>query len=82
MKLQEVFFLEGRYDQFNHKGVFMAGSPGSGKTTVRTKIFGTQIKVVDPDSLAQLMLRYQTQVQEQDFASHPLANQAENSRQS
>jgi len=82
MKLQDLFLSEGRYDQFNHKVVFMAGSPGSGKTTVRTKIFGTQIKVVDPDSLAQLMLRSQTQEQEQDFASHPLAKQAEKFRQS
>jgi dephospho-CoA kinase len=82
MKLQDLFLLEGRHDPYNYKVVFMAGSPGSGKTTVRQKIFGSDMKVVDPDKVASLLQRRETQEQQNDFAAHPQAPQAEKFRQS
>jgi predicted ABC-type ATPase len=44
---------EGPYDQHTYKAIFMAGIPGSGKTTISKTIFaGTGLKVVDFDDIA------------------------------
>ena len=80
MRIYDLILHDGLHDQFNRKVVFMAGSPGSGKTTVRTRIFGRSLKVVDPDSLAQLMQRSQTNLENIDFSPHPLSAQAEKFR--
>ena len=49
--MMNIFDLfEGRYDQHIFKAVFMAGSPGSGKSTVAKKLFaGSGLRVVDVD---------------------------------
>ena len=59
MLVSELFNLigEGIHDRHTYKAVFMAGSPGSGKTTVRKSLFGgTSLKVVDPDEMDDIEL--------------------------
>lgn len=80
MRLQDLFLQEGRYDPYNRKVVFMAGSPGSGKTTIRRKVFGPDIKVVDVDALASLVAKKTQEQQEPELPPHPLAQQAEKFR--
>lgn len=82
MKLCDLFLQEGRHDPYNYKVVFMAGSPGSGKTTIRRKIFGPDIKVVDVDALAALVAKKTQEQQQPELPAHPLAGQAERFRQS
>jgi predicted kinase len=46
---------EGVYDPHIFKAVFMAGSPGAGKSTIANKLFGgTGLKVLNVDSFWQL----------------------------
>lgn len=52
MKAELLTLDEGRYDPHNHKAVIMAGSPGSGKSTVRNLLFGGHgLKLVDQDEI-------------------------------
>lgn len=48
MNIQQI--LEGLYDQYTFKAVFMAGSPGAGKSTIADRLFShTGLKHVDVD---------------------------------
>lgn len=53
MKIQELYrqtLTDGRYDPAIFKAVFMAGSPGSGKTTIAKKLFtGTGLRELNVD---------------------------------
>jgi predicted ABC-type ATPase len=49
---------EGLEDFGSFKAIFMAGSPGSGKSTVRNELFGgTGLKVVDADEIRRAYLK-------------------------
>lgn len=48
---------EGIHDPYIFKAVFMAGAPGSGKSTVRNELFGgTGLKLVDADEVRRAYL--------------------------
>lgn len=53
MRYNEISQLqEGKHDKFIFKAVFMAGGPGSGKSTIAKQIFsGTGLKLVDRDNI-------------------------------
>lgn len=48
---------EGVHDLYNFKAIFMAGAPGSGKSTVRNTLFGGMgLKLVDADEVRKAYL--------------------------
>jgi predicted ABC-type ATPase len=52
MRLNEIQTNEGLHDPYIFKAVFMAGMPGSGKSTVRNLLFaGSGLKLVDADEV-------------------------------
>jgi predicted ABC-type ATPase len=53
MKVNELFPIdEGRHDRFIFKAVFMAGSPGAGKSSVAQALFGgSGMKIADVDQV-------------------------------
>jgi len=56
---------EGVHDPHIFKAIFMAGSPGAGKTTIRNKLFGgTGLRVLDVDDFWKL---YNKQNKDQDY---------------
>lgn len=60
MRLQEIGqpLMDGRYDPHIFKAVFMAGSPGSGKSTIAQKLFGgTGLKELNVDRFWELYNR-------------------------
>lgn len=71
MRLTEVTeqpILEGPHDPHIFKAVFMAGAPGSGKSTVARKIFGgTGLKFLNVDRFWQL---YSTLGREGDYETY------------
>lgn len=52
MRLNEIQTNEGLHDPYIFKAIFMAGMPGSGKSTVRNLLFaGSGLKLVDADEV-------------------------------
>lgn len=53
MRIERITHLqEGVHDPYNFKAVFMAGAPGSGKSTVLRELFGgTGMKLIDADEV-------------------------------
>ena len=68
---------EGVYDESIFKAVFMAGSPGSGKSTVARQLFGhTALRTVDVDKFHEMFLRLGRVAPGEDIPRQPLRDLA------
>lgn len=61
MKYLEIFF-EGIHDPYVKKAFFLVGTPGSGKTFIRKKIFPFGVKPVDIDIIFEHLLKIEKNV--------------------
>jgi adenylate kinase family enzyme len=63
-KVMKNSIFEGRYDPHIRKAFFLIGSPGSGKTFVRKKIFPYGVKPVDIDIIFEHLVKIKKNVKE------------------
>jgi adenylate kinase family enzyme len=80
MKIQDVEYEnleEGVFDPHIFKAVFMAGSPGSGKSTVARKLFAhTGLRTVDVDKFQEMFIKLGRVQPGQDIPRQPLRDLA------